>query len=126
MNNTTNLALAAILAATLVVGIALAATTTTTTTAAFASSRGDGNENDNTDTVLQAQNKGFVSGFDTKLNQEADNTICTHPSGSCTVEGTQTPPPPPPPKDDDDDGEDRHDDSKKMDDKSNRVLTPTV
>jgi hypothetical protein len=114
MNNTTNLALAAILAATLVVGIALAATTTTTT-AAFASSRGDGNENDNTDTVLQAQNKGFVSGFDTKLNQEADNTICTHPSGSCTVEGTQTPPPPPK---DDDDGEDRHDDSKKMDDKS--------
>jgi hypothetical protein len=113
MNNTTNLALAAILAATLVVGIALAATTTTT--AAFASSRGDGNENDNTDTVLQAQNKGFVSGFDTKLNQEADNTICTHPSGSCTVEGTQTPPPPPK---DDDDGEDRHDDSKKMDDKS--------
>ena len=112
MNNTTNLALAAILAATLVVGIALA---TTTTTAAFASSRGDGNENDNTDTVLQAQNKGFVSGFDTKLNQEADNTICTHPSGSCTVEGTQTPPPP---KDDDDD-EDRHDDTKKMDDKSN-------
>jgi hypothetical protein len=116
MNNTTNLALAAILAATLVVGIALA---TTTITAAFASSRGDGNENGNTDTVLQAQNKGFASGFDTAVNQEADNTICTHPSTSCTVEGTQTPPPPPPPKDDDD-GEDRHDDSKKMDDKSNR------
>ena len=115
MNNITNLALAAILAATLVVGIALA----TTTTAAFASSRGDGNENDNTDTVLQAQNKGFASGFDTKVNQEADNTICTHPSTSCTVEGTQTPPPPPPPPKDDDDGEDRHDDPKKMDDKSN-------
>jgi hypothetical protein len=66
----------------------------------------------------KAQNKGFASGFDTKVNQEADNTICTHPSTSCTVEGTQTPPPPPPLKDDDDDGEDRHDDSKKMDDKS--------
>ena len=63
---------------------------------------------------MQAQNKGFASGFDTKVNQEADNTICTHPSGSCTVEGTQTPPQPPP-KDDDDGGEDHHDDPKRMD-----------
>jgi hypothetical protein len=110
MNNTATLAIAAILAATLVVGVAL-----TTTTAAFALSRGDGNENGNTDTALQAQNKGFASGFDTKVNQEAENTICTHPSTSCTVEGTPTPPPPP----SDDDGEDRHDDPKKMDDKSN-------
>jgi hypothetical protein len=118
MNNTATLAIAAILAATLVVGVALA--TTTTTTAAFASSRGDGNENDNTDTILQAQNKGFASGFDTKVNQEAENTICTHPSTSCTVEGTPTPPPPtpPPPPSDDDNGEDRHDDPKRMDDKS--------
>jgi len=113
MNNTATLAIAAILAATLVVGVALA----TTTTAAFASSRGDGNENDNTDTVLQAQNKGFASGFDTVVNQEAENTICTHPSTSCTVEGTPTPPPPPP--SDDNGDEDRHDDPKKMDDKSN-------
>jgi hypothetical protein len=113
MNNTATLAIAAILAATLVVGVALA---TMTTTAAFASSKGDGYQNGNTDTALQAQNKGFASGFDTVVNQEAENTICTHPSTSCTVEGTPTPPPPP---SDDDDGEDRRDDPKKMDDKSN-------
>src|SRR6188472_4343915 len=85
MNNTTNLALAAILAATLVVGVALATTTTT----AFASSRGDGNGNGNTVTIEECKNKGTASGFDTAVDQECENTICTHPSvgATCVSEG---------------------------------------
>ena len=40
-------------------------------------------------TALIAKNKGYASGFDTNVNQEADNTICTHPStgASCVSEG---------------------------------------
>src|SRR6188472_1014831 len=89
MNNTTNLALAAILAATLVVGIALA----TTTTAAFASSRGDGNGNGNTVTIEECKNKGSASGFDTAVDQECENLICTHPgnNATCSQEGVVTP-----------------------------------
>jgi hypothetical protein len=113
MNNTaiTTLTIAAILAATLVVGVTLATTTAIT---AFASSRGNGNGNTDTDQI--AKQKAYVSGFDNSFNQELQNLICTHPSASCTVEQTPTPPPPPP--SDDDDGEDRHDDPKKMDDMS--------
>jgi hypothetical protein len=104
MNNTktkTTLTMVAILtAATLVVGVTLAATTHP---AAFAylqkkpghddkkdkARDGGGNENGNTVTALIGQNKGYTSGFDTNLNQEADNTICTHPStgASCVSEG---------------------------------------
>ena len=43
---------------------------------------GSGNENGNTVTVLAAKNKGFASGFDTSLDQEAQNVICTHPAPS--------------------------------------------
>jgi hypothetical protein len=50
-----------------------------------------GNQNGNTVTILKAQNKGFTSGFDTAVNQEADNTICTHPSTNCISEGSETP-----------------------------------
>ena len=50
-----------------------------------------GNQNGNTVTIFKAENKGFTSGFDTAVNQEADNTICTHPSTNCVSEGTETP-----------------------------------
>jgi hypothetical protein len=56
---------------------------------------GSGNENGNTVTVLAAKNKGFASGFDTSLDQEAQNVICTHPgnNASCTQEGAAAPTP---------------------------------
>jgi hypothetical protein len=92
-------------AATLVVGVTLAATTHP---AAFAylqnkpghddkkdkARDGDGNENGNTITALIAKNKGYASGFDTTVNQEAGNTICTHPStdASCVSEGATVSP----------------------------------
>jgi hypothetical protein len=50
-----------------------------------------GNQNGNTVTIFKAENKGFTSGFDTAVNQEADNTICTHPSTNCVSEGSATP-----------------------------------
>jgi hypothetical protein len=31
-----------------------------------------------------AQNRGFASGFDTKVNQEAQNVICSHPGNNAT------------------------------------------
>jgi hypothetical protein len=102
MNNTRTLAIAAILAATLVVGITFAATTQS----AFAARRGNGNDNGNTVTDQIAKQKAYVSGFDNSFNQELQNVICTHPSAPCTQEGTQTPPPPPPPKDDGDEDKD--------------------
>jgi hypothetical protein len=82
MNNTTNLALAAILAATLVVGL-----TSSAATAAFAK----GNDNGNTITALKCQNKGYASGFDTTVNQECENLICTHPGNdaTCIQEGSK-------------------------------------
>jgi hypothetical protein len=52
---------------------------------------GSGNQNGNTVIILKAQNKGFASGFDTAVNQEAENTICTHPSTNCIAEGSETP-----------------------------------
>ena len=52
---------------------------------------GSGNQNGNTVTIFKAENKGFTSGFDTAVNQEADNTICTHPSTNCVSEGSATP-----------------------------------
>jgi hypothetical protein len=81
MNNTRTLGIAAILiAATLVVGVTFAATTQS----AFASSKGDGNENGNTITSLKCQNKGSASGFDTAVDQECENLICTHPGENAT------------------------------------------
>src|SRR5437764_7852571 len=103
MNNTTitkgNLSLVAILmAATLVIGtFATMATTigTTQSSKAFAYSqqkkKGDDNNsrNGNTITALKCQNKGSASGFDTALDQECENLICTHPgnNATCTQEG---------------------------------------
>jgi hypothetical protein len=86
MNNTAkrNLtAIAAILmAATLVAGTA---GTFVSTKSALAANNNSGN----TVTGLGAQNRGFSSGFDTTTDQEAQNTICTHPgeNAACTQEG---------------------------------------
>ena len=93
MNNTkTTLAIVAVLmAATLVVGGSLA------TTSAFAYTKkgpqdnkkgtrdnGSGNRNGNTVTVEECKNKGSASGFDTTVNQECENLICTHPGNNAT------------------------------------------
>src|SRR5512133_314666 len=102
MNNTTitkgNLSLVAILmAATLVIGTFATTTTIGTTqssSTAFAYSQkkkgGDDNNsrNGNTITALKCQNKGSASGFDTAVDQECENLICTHPgnNASCVSE----------------------------------------
>ena len=100
MNNTTtkrNLSLVAIfMAATLVVGTFAVTTTTAATQTAFAFSKnkkGDGNsKNGNTITALKCQNKGSASGFDTALDQECENLICTHPgnNATCVQEGVSS------------------------------------
>ena len=91
MNNTatTTLTIAAILAATLVVGVTFA----TTTQSALAVRRGNGNDNGNTDTDQIAKQKAYVSGFDNSFNQELQNLICTHPgeNATCTQEGAAAP-----------------------------------
>src|SRR6188472_1180813 len=110
MNNTktTTLAIAAIfIAATLVVGGTFAASS------AFAyvkkgpqdnkkgaRDNGSGNRNGNTITVEECKNKGSASGFDTTVNQECENLICTHPgeNATCSQEGVVTPTSTPTPK----------------------------
>jgi hypothetical protein len=113
MNNTTtkrNLALAAVfMAVTLVVGTFAVTTTTIATTgqSAYAYSQkkdnGKGNDNGNTVTIEECKNRGSASGFDTALDQECENVICTHPgnNATCVQEGavattttTATTPPP--------------------------------
>jgi hypothetical protein len=101
MNNTktTTLAIAAIfIAATLVVGGTFAATS------AFAYMKkgpqdnkkgtrdnGSGSRNGNTITIEKCKNKGSASGFDTTVNQECENLICTHPgSGATCVRENET------------------------------------
>ena len=101
MNNTKTLAMFAVLmAATLVVGTFA---TVAATQPAFAvpqkkpghddnkktRDNGSGNSrNGNTITALKCQNKGSASGFDTALDQECENLICTHPgdSATCVIE----------------------------------------
>jgi hypothetical protein len=92
MNNTTTKALAAIvvilMSATLVVG----ATSTKSSTAAFAYAKkdnGKGNGNGNTVTIEECKNRGSASGFDTAVDQECENLICTHPgeNATCSQEG---------------------------------------
>jgi hypothetical protein len=58
------------------------------------SGSGNGNGNGNTVTIEECKNKGSASGFDTALDQECENLICTHPgnNATCTQEGvTSTP-----------------------------------
>jgi hypothetical protein len=103
MNNTKTLAVVAVLmAATLVVGTFA---TVATTQSAFAYAKkprqddnkktrdnGSGNQNGNTVTALKCQNKGSASGFDTAVDQECENLICTHPgeNATCVQEGAAT------------------------------------
>ena len=98
MNNTKrNLSLVAIfMAATLVVGtFALTTTTTATTQTAFAYKKDSGNGN--TVTIEECKNRGSASGFDTALDQECENLICTHPgeNATCVSEGAAVTSPPP-------------------------------
>jgi hypothetical protein len=100
MNNTrTTLAIVAVLtAATLVVGVTFAATTHS----AFAyfpkkddkrdKEKDGGNNNGNTVTAQINKQKASQSGFDNTQEQEAQNTICTHPGSgaSCVSEGSET------------------------------------
>jgi hypothetical protein len=107
MNNTTttttrtkrNLALAAVfVAVTLVVGTLATTTNTIATTgqSAYAYSQkednGKGNDNGNTVTIEECKNRGSASGFDTALDQECENLICTHPgeNATCVQEGVVT------------------------------------
>jgi hypothetical protein len=102
MNNTTtkrNLTLAAVfMAATLVIGTFAVTTTTIATTgqSAYAYSQkkdnGKGNGNGNTVTIEECKNKGSASGFDTAVDQECENLICTHPgeNATCTQEGVSS------------------------------------
>jgi hypothetical protein len=111
MNNTKTLAMFAVLmAATLVVGTFA---TVAATQPAFAvpqkkpghddkkdnktRDNGSGNSrNGNTITALKCQNKGSASGFDTALDQECENVICTHPgnNATCVQEGAAAAPTP--------------------------------
>ena len=91
---TKTLAIVAVLtAATLVVGLTFAETTHSASAAYGKDDKKDkardgGNENGNTVTILKAQNKGSASGWDTSVDQEAENLICTHPgdNATCTSE----------------------------------------
>jgi hypothetical protein len=92
MNNTKrNLAamFAILMAATLVVGTAGSFATKT----AFAASN---NNNGNTVTIEECKNRGSASGFDTTVDQECENLICTHPASGATCvsenEGATTTP----------------------------------
>jgi hypothetical protein len=97
MNNATNLAIAAILmAATLIVGATFSATTAQS---AFAyqkkkvgGTQDGGSKNGNTVTIEECKNRGSASGFDTALDQECENLICTHPgeNATCVQEGVRS------------------------------------
>jgi hypothetical protein len=104
MNNTklTLAMFAVLMAATLVVGTFA---TVAATQPAFAAAQkkpghddkkdnkardsGSGSRNGNTITALKCQNKGSASGFDTTVDQECENLICTHPgnNATCVQEG---------------------------------------
>jgi hypothetical protein len=97
MNNATRtLAIVAVfMAATLVVGT-FATEATTQPALAYSQKKpqghddkktkdnGSGNGNGNTVTVEKCQNKGSSSGFDTAVDQECENLICTHPGDNAT------------------------------------------
>ena len=98
MNNTSTRNLTSIvavfMAATLVVGIGTFTTTTQSTAYAYQKKGGGednrkGNGNGNTVTIEECKNRGSASGFDTALDQECENLICTHPgdNATCVQEG---------------------------------------
>jgi len=72
------------------------AATATTTQSAFAyqmkgAGQDDGSNNGNTLTPQTGRQYGIVSGFDNSFNQELKNLICTHPSSTCSTEGSEGP-----------------------------------
>jgi hypothetical protein len=95
MNNTKTrtLSIVAVLtAATLVVGAgtSFAATTTQSVFAYQKNKGGDENsKNGNTVTPQTGEQYGIVSGFDNSFNQELQNVLCTHPSATCSTEGSE-------------------------------------
>jgi len=102
MNNTKTktLSIVAVLtAATLVVGLTFAATAHSASAAYGKDDKkdkardGSGNENGNTVTILKCKNKGSASGWDTNVNQECENLICTHlgSGATCVRENEVTP-----------------------------------
>ena len=102
MSNTRTLAIVAVLtAATLVVGLTVAATMTTSAFAGGGKKNGhdkyvkrghdgykkDGNGNTNTIQVLKQNAK--ASGKNSTVEQNGENSICTHPSEACTSQSNQ-------------------------------------
>jgi hypothetical protein len=82
MNNTTTLAIAAVLmAATLVVGGTLGATTSVF---AYQKKGESGSKNGNTVTIQKCKQDATQSGFDNDQAQECENLICTHPGSNAT------------------------------------------
>jgi hypothetical protein len=85
-----------LMAATLIVGATFSATTAQS---AFAyqkkkvgGTQDGGSKNSNTVTIEECKNRGSASGFDTALDQECENLICTHPgnNATCVQEGAVT------------------------------------
>jgi hypothetical protein len=105
MNNTTNLAMAAIFIAAILViaGTFVATMSTTTQSTAFAYQQnkkgadkrdGNGNNNGNTVTIQKCKQAATQSGFDNNQGQECENVICTHPgeNATCVQEGAAAAP----------------------------------
>ena len=94
MNNTTRttltVAVAILMAATIVAGGSIAATTGQS---AYAfqkkGDKGNGNNNGNTVTIQKCKQAATQSGWDNDQEQECENLICTHPgeNATCTEEG---------------------------------------
>jgi len=90
MNNTRTLAIVAVLtAATLVVGVTFAATHSALAYLPQKDDKRDkekdgGNNNGNTVTAQINKQKEYQSGWDNDQEQEAQNTICTHPGSNAT------------------------------------------
>ncbi len=61
----------------------------------MASSRNNSNKNGNTVTIEECKNRGSASRFDTAVDQECANLICTHPANNatCAQEEVVTPKP---------------------------------
>jgi hypothetical protein len=85
-NNTTRtLAIVVLMltAVTLVVG-AITAPSTQSAYAYQKKDNGKGKGNGKTVTIEECKNRGSASGFDTALDQECENLICTHPGDNAT------------------------------------------
>jgi hypothetical protein len=90
MNKTRTLAIVAILTAViLVVGVTFAAISTPSAFAYQKKRSQDGSKNDNTITPQKSKQGGIVSGFDNAFNQELQTLLCTHPSATCSTEGSE-------------------------------------